>query len=93
MSKKKQVWITTVDNPFDPFTQWDQWYRYDENSGYHTCSRVALLARGSNQLSDAENDDCIDFAIQKLIEWYEPFEVYTLAIEGQTKPFGISAKA
>ena len=89
-SSKPQVWITTVDNPFDPFTQWDQWYRFDENSGYATCERIARIAQSSNDLSDAEEEDSIHFAIQTLLHWYEPNEVYQLAIEGQTQPFGKS---
>lgn len=89
MSQKKQVWVTTVDNPFDPFEQWDQWYRYDEKMGYHTCGRIARLANSSNDLTDAEIEDSIDGAIQRLIGWYEPYEVYRLAIEGQTKQLGI----
>ncbi len=87
---KAQVWVTTVDNPFDPFTQWDQWYRFDERSGYHTCEHLAWLAQPSNNLSDAEYEDCIDFAIQTLISWYDPNEVYVLAIEGQTQAFGMN---
>lgn len=89
MPQKKKVWVTTVDNPFDPFTQFDRWYRFDENSGYHTCSRLAILGRPSNDLTDEELEDCIDTAIAKLINWYDPYEVYTLAIEGQTQPFGL----
>ena len=27
------ILITTVDNPFDPFTDFDNWYRYDESKG------------------------------------------------------------
>ncbi len=30
------VRLTTVDNPYDPFTQWDEWYAYDEGKGYAT---------------------------------------------------------
>lgn len=89
MSQKKQVWVTTVDNPYDPFTQWNSWYRYDEKMGYHTCGRIARLANSSNDLTDAEIEDSIDSAIQRLIGWYEPYEVYTLAIEGQTKQLGL----
>ena len=89
MSQKKEVWVTTVDNPFDPFTQWDRWYRYDMNMGYNTCGRLANMAAISNDLSDAEIQDCIDAAIQDLIKFYEPFEIYTLAIEGQTQKFGL----
>ena len=41
-----------------------------------------------DNLSDAEYEDCIDAAIQTLVSWYDPNEVYVLAIEGQTQRFG-----
>ena len=87
--KKKQVWITTVDNPFDPFTQFDRWYRYDESQGYHTCGTLAMLANTASNLFDCELDEAIDFAISRLIEFYSPNQFYQLAIEGQTQKFGL----
>lgn len=86
--QKKQVWVTTPDNPYDPFTQWDQWYRYDERAGYHTCEHLAYLARVSNDLTDAEYEDLLNAAILQLVSWYDPYEVYVLAVEGETQRFG-----
>ena len=39
--------LTTIDNPFDPFTQFDDWLRFDEEKGYHTCQFLAKIARPS----------------------------------------------
>ena len=39
--KITEYWVTTTDNPFDPFTQYDDWYRYDETHGYCTSGYVA----------------------------------------------------
>lgn len=87
----KDVWITTVDNPYDPFTQWDQWYRYDEKNGYRTCGRLAKLARNAVDLSEEETEAQITAAIIALLDLYEPYEVYTLAIRGRAKQFGLSS--
>lgn len=46
--------LTTVDNPFNPFTDWDDWFAYDESKGYRTCSLVANLSRNSSCLSYEE---------------------------------------
>ena len=27
--------LSTIDNPFNPFTQWDDWLRYDEDKKYY----------------------------------------------------------
>lgn len=44
------VMLTTVDNPYDPFTDWYRWLSFDTTHGYHTCG---LLAR----LLDTESDE------------------------------------
>lgn len=67
--------ITTIDNPFDPFEQFDDWYRFDEDHGYHTCCYLARIAHISDQLSEAENNDEIDRAIDEIIK-YDPLNVY-----------------
>ena len=46
--------LTTVDNPFDPFTQWQEWFAWDEAAGYHTCSLLARVAVVNEELSDLE---------------------------------------
>ena len=49
--------LTTTDNPYDPFTQYEAWYRFDEDNGYHSCAFLARIARTSDQLSDKENQE------------------------------------
>lgn len=60
----KRSMLTTIDNPFDPFTQFDDWYNYDESMGYHTCSYLARIAITSDELSDLDqalsNEEAID---------------------------------
>ena len=64
----KEVWITTNDNPFDFFTQFDDWYQFDESKGYHTCSYVARIAKVSNELSDLDNENEIARAINEILD-------------------------
>ena len=47
----KEVAITTIDNPYDPFTQFDEWFAFDESKGYHTCAYLARIIRSSQELS------------------------------------------
>lgn len=61
------IWITTTDNPFDFFTQFDDWYQFDESKGYHTCSYVARIAKVSNDLSDLDNEIEITRAIDEIL--------------------------
>lgn len=64
----RQVAITTKDNPFNPITEFDQWFRYDMDKGYSTCSYLGRIARTSDQLTDYENDLEIERAIDEIIK-------------------------
>lgn len=62
-----QHMLTTVDNPYDPNTQFDEWYAWDEAAGYHTLSLLARIARVSDELSEADMDAAIEAAIQEIV--------------------------
>lgn len=59
--------LTTIDNPFNPFTQWDEWKRYDEDKKYYTCSYLARIAKTSDDLSEADYNKAIDDAIEEIV--------------------------
>lgn len=61
--------LTTFDNPFDPFTQFDLWFQFDEEKGYHSCSYLGRIAKTSDSLSDSENDKEIERAIDEIIKY------------------------
>lgn len=58
--------LTTRDNPFNPFTQFDEWYRYDEFYGHHSCGMLARFAFTSDELTEEENDEIINEAIDEI---------------------------
>jgi hypothetical protein len=61
--------LSTIDNPFNPFEQFDQWYMFDLDKGYSSCSFLDRIARTSDQLSDEENDVDIERAIDEIIKY------------------------
>lgn len=68
MSDPKDIWLTTDDNPWNPFTQFESWYKFDEDMLYRTCSRVARKARYSHCLTDHENDLATIRAIEYVVD-------------------------
>jgi hypothetical protein len=60
--------LTTVDNPFDPFTQFESWYAWDFQQGYHTNSFLARIAKTSNDLSEADQKAAIEEAIDEIVK-------------------------
>lgn len=61
--------LTTIDNPYDPFEQFTQWFLFDEEKGYHSTSYLGRVARTSDQLSEEENDKEIERAIDEIIKY------------------------
>jgi len=59
--------LTTVDNPFDPFTQWDEWLAYDTKLGYDTPGMLARVAINSNDLSEPDQAVAIQNAIDEIV--------------------------
>ena len=60
--------LTTVDNPFDPFTQYEQWYWWDFRAGYHTPETLARQVIFSDDLSEADQTSAINQAIDEIIQ-------------------------
>ena len=46
--------LSTSDNPYNPFTDWKQWYAFDTQNGYNSC---AYLARMCDAYADVSPDD------------------------------------
>lgn len=64
---RPEFMLTTVDNPYDPFTQWDEWYAWDMHAGYHTPGLLARVVRTSDDLSDADQHQAIQDAIDECV--------------------------
>lgn len=67
MLKPKVTLLTTKDNPWNPFTNFDEWYNYDMLKGYNTCGLIDRLAPTSEALSDELNEEILEEAYDKII--------------------------
>lgn len=63
----EDVMLTTTDNPWNPFTHWDEWYSYDETAGYHTTALLGRVAVSSNELSEYDQELEITRAINEIV--------------------------
>ncbi len=61
--------LTTFDNPYDPFSNFTQWFLFDITKGYNTCGYLARIARTSDSLSDEENNEEVERAIDEIIKY------------------------
>ena len=78
MSRK--CYLTTIDNPFDPSKQFDNWFLFDVEKGYNSCEYLSRIARTSDQLSEEENNEEIERAIDEILS-YDFMRIYKKVIE------------
>ena len=64
----KVAMLTTVDNPFDPFEQFNSWFMFDCEKGYNSYGKLMRLAEISEDMSSVEYNNAIENAIDRLIE-------------------------
>ena len=67
--------LTTHDNPFDPFEQFDDWFLFDTENGYYSCSRLMRIAQVTEEMSQVEIDAEIERAIDEIIK-YDDANIY-----------------
>ncbi len=72
---KRRVNITTIDNPFDPFDDFYNWFDYDVEKGYYTCQLLARFAKTNDLMTDQEEEEAIEEAIDRIIE-FDPLNIY-----------------
>lgn len=63
-----KVMLTTVDNPYNPFDNFKSWFLFDVQKGYNSCSYLARIAKTSEIMSEQENNEEIERAIDEIIE-------------------------
>ena len=72
---EKKCMLTTFDNPYDPFEQFTLWFLFDVEKGYNTCSYLARIAKLSDEMSQQEEDEEVERAIDEIIK-YDFMNIY-----------------
>lgn len=70
------VTLTTKDNPYNPFTQYEEWNAFDVRKGYNTNSYLARVVIASPHLPPADYEQAIEDAVNDAIK-YDPLGIYT----------------
>ena len=60
--------LTTVDNPYDPRTQYDLWLAWDHDNMYFTQEYLARLLNLSPDLDEDEVEQLINETIEEILE-------------------------
>ena len=67
--------LSTIDNPFNPFENFDSWFLFDVEKGYNSCAYLARIAKTSNEFTEQEEDEEIERAIDEIIK-YDFMNIY-----------------
>lgn len=68
MDTVEDYMLTTIDNPWNPYTQWDEWYAWDQAKGYDTPGLLARVANVSFDLSDGDQQLAVKEAIDTIVQ-------------------------
>ena len=71
--------LTTVDNPYDPFDQFDSWHLFDKEKGYNSCERLMRIAKLEDGMSEEEENIELERAMDRIIE----LDVFDIFIKAQ----------
>lgn len=71
MNEVKETALTTIDNPYSPFSQFDDWYSYDTEKGYDCCGYLdrmkSLMKEDTTYLSPEKEDTILDNIIDIIV--------------------------
>ena len=64
-----KVMLSTIDNPFNPFEDFNSWFLFDVEKSYNSCSYLARIAKTSNEFTEEEEAEEIERAIDEIIQY------------------------
>lgn len=76
---EKDFMLTTFDNPFNPFTEFDIWWKTDLSLGHDCCGLLARTANTSEIFSDEVNEKSVNEAMIEICK-NEPM-IYKMVTE------------
>ena len=65
---QRQVMISTVDNPHNPLTHFEEWLAFDIRSGYNSLGLLGRVANTAPDLTEDESLTEIERAIDEIVE-------------------------
>lgn len=66
---REQVMLSTVDNPYNPFKDYSEWFVYDVVNGYNSSAYLARIANTTDDMSEVEELDEIERAIDEILKY------------------------
>ena len=65
----KECMLSASDNPFNYFTQFDDWNFYEKEIGSDSCEMLARIAKVTDDMTQNEIDEEIERAVDEIIKY------------------------
>jgi hypothetical protein len=65
----REAMVTTIDNPYNPFEDFDSWQSFDVREGHHTLSYLARIVVVSDEMSRADYELAVEHAVDEIIDY------------------------
>lgn len=59
--------LSTSDNPWNPWTHFNEWRAWDERAGYFTLPYLARIVVSSDDISEADQDLAYELGVQEIL--------------------------
>ena len=72
------VTLTTIDNPFHPFNEFEQWLNFDKMHNYNSSELLDRFVYVSDALSESDQELAYEEAVDHIVEspWLNPLGSY-----------------
>jgi len=64
----RSIALTTTDNPFSPFEDFDKWYAFDTSRGYNSSEYLSRIAKTSEAMGPNQLYDELERAIDEIVK-------------------------
>ena len=71
----KQCMLTTIDNPFNPFDDYNSWLSFDKEHNYNCAERLMRIAQITDEMSMIEEEKETERAIDEILK-YDILHIY-----------------
>ena len=78
---QRECMLSAFDNPFDYFTQFDDWNFYEKEKGTDSCETLARIAKVTDDMTQKEIDEEIERAVDEIIK-YDFLNLYKKVYRG-----------
>ena len=74
-TKRMMFALSTIDNPFNPFDEFIDWFMFDIEHEYNCCGYLARIIQETDEMSEIEKIKETERAIDEIIE-FNPNPIY-----------------